>query len=171
MTTTPHSSHLRYLDGAELDATGIKLDHLPVYGWEHAKLGHLDGFIVDDESGGAYYAAVHGGSWLNSRRFLLPIGHLSRLDPEKKELHADISKEAIRLFPEFKKDEFLRMTDEDMRAFERQTAAACCPSEVPAEVIVFLHETVAHYREPSWWRTEDKEEPSATPTGHDARRA
>jgi hypothetical protein len=147
---------MRFLDAGKLDdpALGIKFDHLPVYGWEHEKLGHLDGFIVDAETGGVYYAAVHAGGWLNSKRFLVPIGHIVKLDPTTKELLVDISKDAIRRYPEFDRDLFLELTDEQMRAFERQTTEACCPADAPVEAVVWVHETVAHYREPNWWQPE-----------------
>jgi hypothetical protein len=165
MAITPYSSRLRYLDAAQLETSSLEFDHLPVYGWERQKLGHLDGFIVDAETGGVYYAVVHGGSWFDSRRFLVPIGHVYRLDPVAKELHVDVSKDAIRVFPAFDKDKFLEFSDEDMRAFERQMAAACCPSAVPVEAVVFLHETIAHYREPSWWPVEFGEPQPTAPQG------
>jgi hypothetical protein len=171
MALTPYSSRLRYLDAARLDAPGITFDHLSVYGWEHDQLGHLDGFIVDAETGAVYYAAVHSGTWLNSRRFLLPIGHIYRFDLEKKELDVDVSKEAIRLFPDFDQDTFLSFTDEEMRAFEQEMSAACCPAELPGEAVVFLHETVAHYREPSWWRPEYSGQPSPVRSASDPGRA
>jgi hypothetical protein len=147
---------MRFLDAGALDdpQAGIKFDHLPVYGWEHEKLGHLDGFIVDMETGSVYYAAVHGGGWLHSRRFLVPIGHIIKLDLDKKELLVDVSKDAIRRYPEFDKDLFLEFTDEQMQRFERTLASACCPGDLPLEAVVWLHETVAHYREPAWWQPE-----------------
>lgn len=151
MTATPYSSRLRFVDSAKLDDADVKLDHLPVYGWEHEKLGHLDGFIVDTESTAVQYAVVHGGGWFDSKRFLLPIGHIERYDPEKKELMTDISTDAIRLFPEFDKEKFLAMSDEELREFERLMSAACCPDEVIGDEVVWVHDEGAHYRHPSWW--------------------
>jgi hypothetical protein len=162
MTATPYSSRLRFLDAGKLDDTDIKLDHIPVYGWGHEKLGHLDGFILDTGAGTVQYAVVHGGGWFNSRRFLLPIGHIDRLDPEKKELMTDISKDAIRLFPEFDKEKFLAMSDGELREFERVMSAACCPDEAIVEEVVWIHDEGSHYREPSWWRPEYGKE-SQTP--------
>jgi hypothetical protein len=154
MTAMTYSSRLRFVDAGKLHDADVKLDHLPVYGWGHDKLGHLDGFIVDTDGGAAQYAVVHGGGWFNSKRFLLPIGHIDRLDPEKKELMSNISKDAVRLFPEFDKEKFLTASDKDLREFERLMSAACCPDEVIAKEDVWIHDEGVHFREPSWWRTE-----------------
>ena len=154
MTAAQYSSRLRFVDTGKLNDTDVKLDHLPVYGWGHEKLGHLDGFIVDTEGGAVQYAVVHGGGWFNSRRFLVPIAHVDRFDPEQKELMTDISMDAIRLFPEFDKEKFLAMSDMELREFERVMSAACCPDEVIVEEVVWIHDEAAHFREPSWWRAE-----------------
>lgn len=161
MTTTQYSSRLRFVDAGKLDDPDVKLDHLSVYGWGHEKLGNLDGFIIDTPSGAVQYAVMKGGGWFNSKRFLLPIGHIDRLDREKKELVTDISKDAIRLFPEFDKDKLLEMSDEELREFERLMSAACCPDAVIVEEIAWVHDTGAHYREPSWWRPEYRRESSS----------
>ena len=165
MAATQYSSRLRFVDAGKLDAADVKVDHLPVYGWGREKLGRLDGFILDTETGAVQYAVVHGEGWFNSKRFLLPIGHIDRFDPEKKELMTDISKDAIRLFPEFDKDKFLTMSDSELREFERVMSAACCPDEVIVEEVVWIHDEGSHYREPSWWRAEyGQESPSAART-------
>jgi hypothetical protein len=165
MTDTQYSSRLRFVDAGKLDDADVKLDHIPVYGWGHDKLGHLDGFIVDTEKGAVQYAVVHGGNWFHSKRLLLPIGHLNRLDPAKKELMTDISKDAIRLFPDFDKDKFLAMSDDELREFEGVVSAACCPDEVVVEEVVWIHDEGTHYREPSWWRAEyGQESPSSART-------
>ena len=154
MTSTQYSSRLRFVDAGKLDDGEINLDHLPVYGWEREKLGHLDGFVLDAEAGAVRYAVVHSGGWFNSKRFLLPIGHLDRLDEEKKELMTDVSTDAIRLYPDFDKDRFLAMSDEELRDFERRMSAACCPDEVIVEEVIWVHDEGSHFREPSWWRPE-----------------
>lgn len=165
MTATPYSSRLRFVDTAKLDDDEVKLDHLPVYGWGQEKLGHLDGFIVDTETGAVQYAVVNGGGWFKSRRFLLAIGHIDRFDAQNKELMTDVSKDAIRLFPEFDKEKFLAMSDDELREFERLMSAACCPDEIIVEEVVWVHDEGAHYREPSWWRPEyGRESPSGART-------
>jgi hypothetical protein len=152
MADTPYSSRLRYLDASKADDSSITFDHLPIYGWGREQLGHLDGFVVDAVTGAVAYLVVHAGGWLKSRRFLLPIGHIDRMDAEKKQLVTDVSKDAIRLYPEFDKDQFLALSDDELRDFERQMATACCPGEVNVGSAVWIHETIAHFREPSWWQ-------------------
>jgi len=158
MATTTYSSRLRFVDAGKLDDADVKLDHIPVYGWGHDKLGNLEGFILDTATSAVQYAIVKSGGWFSSKRFLLPIGHIDRYDPEKKELMTDISKDAIRLFPEFDKDRFLKMSDEELQEFERLMSAACCPDEVIVEEVVWIHDGGAHYRAPSWWRPEYAQE-------------
>jgi PRC-barrel domain len=167
MTATQYSARLRFVDGAKPDDPDLKLDHAVVYGWGHEKLGQLDGFVIDTQAGAVQYAVVNGGSWLKSKRFLLPIGHIDRFDAQKKELMTDVSKDAIRLFPEFDKDKFLAMSDEELGEFERLMSAACCPDEVIVEEVVWVHDAGAHYREPSWWRAEyGRESSSAARSTH-----
>jgi hypothetical protein len=165
MTATQYSSRLRFVDAGKLDDADDKLDHVPVYGWGHEKLGQLGGFIIDTQTGAVQYAVVNGGGFLKSKRFLLPIGHIDRFDAQKKELMTDVSKDAIRLFPEYDKDRFLAMSDEELREFERLMSAACCPDQVIVEEVVWVHDAGAHYREPSWWRPEyGRQAPSAAGT-------
>ena len=154
MAAIQYSSRLRFVDAGKLSETDVKLEHLPIYGWGHEKLGNLDGFIVDTDSGAGQYAVVRAGGWFNSRRILLPIGHIDGFDSEKKELMTDISQDATRLFPEYDEEKFLTMSDAELREFERATSAACCPNVVVVEEVVWIHDGGAHYREPSWWRAE-----------------
>ncbi|HEX5475932.1 MAG TPA: PRC-barrel domain-containing protein [Vicinamibacterales bacterium] len=153
MTDTSYSSHLRYLDAKDVDDSTIDFDGLDVRGWEHDKLGDLDGFIVDGESGRLYYAVVDSGGWFHSRQFLLPIGHINRIDAEKKELDVDLSKDAVRHFPDFDGDRFGTLSDEELREFERRTSAACCPDEgQPATG--WGYDSHRHYVQPTWWPSE-----------------
>lgn len=154
MAAIQYSSHLRFVDADKLPEADVKLDHLPIYGWAHEKLGILEGFIMDTESEAVQYAAVNGGGWFKSKRFLLPIGHIDRFDQAKKELMTDISMDAIRLLPEFDTERFLQMSDEELREFERATSVACCPNVVVVEEVVWMHDQGGHYRVPSWWRAE-----------------
>lgn len=168
MTPAQYSSRLRFVDAGKLDDADFKLDHLHVYGWGHEKLGQLDGFIIDTQAGAVQYAVVNGGGWLKSKRFLLAIGHIDRFDAQKKELMTDVSKDAIRLFPEFDKEKLLAMSDEELREFEQLMSAACCPDDVIVEEVVWVHDVGAHYRQPPWWRADyGRESPSdARPARH-----
>ena len=74
----------------------------------------------------------------------------------------DISKDAIRLLPEFDKERFLKMSDEELRGFERATSTACCPNVVVVEEVVWMHDQGGHFRAPSWWRAEYGQTPAST---------
>lgn len=154
MANTPYSLRLRYLDAGDLDDSVVDFDGLDVYGWEHEKLGDLSGFIVDAETGRVNYAVVDSGGWFQSRQFLLPIGHVTTLERDKKELQLDLSKEALRNYPDFDVDRFEHFSDEDLRAFEQRTTAACCPDEAAVAAGSWAYDSRRHYRQPSWWSTE-----------------
>ncbi|HEX7019175.1 MAG TPA: PRC-barrel domain-containing protein [Gemmatimonadaceae bacterium] len=153
MANTPYSLRLRYLDASDLDDSDFDFDGLDVYGWEHEKLGDLSGFIVDVDTGRVNYAVVDTGGWFRSRQLLLPIGHVTTLDRDKKELQVDLSQEALREYPEFDVDRFQHFSDDDLRGFEQRTAAVCCPDDVVPEGS-WAYESRRHYREPTWWHTE-----------------
>src|SRR5262245_9228512 len=161
MRPTQYSSRLRYVDAGKL-SDEVRIDQVPVYGWEREKLGHLDGFILDTTTSIAQYAVVKSGGWFNAKEFLLAIGHIDHVDTEKQEMITDVSKDAIRLFPEFDKDKFLAMPDEDLREFERVMSAACCPDAVIVEEVPWVHDAGGHYRQPSWWKTEYGQEHTAS---------
>ena len=61
MAASQYSSRLRFVDAEQLPEADVKLDHLPIYGWAHEKLGNLDGFIVDAESGAVQYQCSREG--------------------------------------------------------------------------------------------------------------
>lgn len=151
MNQVPNSSRLRYLDADKLDDSTVDFDGMDVYGWEHQKLGDLDGFVVNADTGRVYYAVIDSGGWFSSRQFLLPMGHLLHYDAGRRELHTDLAKERLRDLPEFDRDRFSRFTDEELNAFERKTRSACCPDVAVATTEAWSYDTEPHYREPGWW--------------------
>ena len=73
MTQMTYASRLRYLDADDLDDSVVDFGGLDVRGTDNAKLGDVDGFLVDPASGRVLYTVVASGGWFTSRRFLLPI--------------------------------------------------------------------------------------------------
>ena len=94
MATETYASRLRYLDADDLDDSTVSFDGLDVRGANDEKLGDLDGFIVDSESGRVFYAVVDAGGWFTSRRFLLPVGHAT-IDDDRRAMRVDVSKVAV----------------------------------------------------------------------------
>lgn len=150
-TTNIYNSRLRYLDADDIDDSAIDFDGLDVRGPDGHKLGDLDGFVLDSVSGRVHYAVVDSGGWFTSRRFLLPIGH-AQLDRERRALGVDVTKDAIRRFPEFDADRFREFSDDEMRAFEQRMAIACCPDEPRTVDAAIQYDTVRHYSQPDWWK-------------------
>lgn len=141
----------RYLDADEVDDSVVNFNRLDVRGPENEKLGDIDGFIVDPDSGRLYFAVVDSGGWFTSRRFLLPIGHAT-VDRDRGALRVDVTKDSLRRYPEFDEDRFRTFSDEDLRAFERRMADACCPDEEFADPAnTWGLDTRRHYSQPDWW--------------------
>lgn len=152
MEQTTYASRLRYLDASDVDDSVADFDGLGVEGRDNTKLGAIDGFIVDSATGRVYYAVVDSGGWFTSRRFLLPIGHAT-LESDRKVLRVDLTKDALKRYPEFDENRFRAFSDDDLRAFERRIASACCPNEPLEDVSVsgWQLDRARHYSQPEWW--------------------
>ena len=155
MAPTTYAARLRYLAAGEVDNSDIDFRKLDVRGPDDSKLGEVDGFIVDANSGRVYYTVVDSGGWFTSRRLLLPVGHAT-VARDARALRVDVSKDALVRYPEFEADRFEAFSDEDLRGFEQRMAAACCPDEPTEDVAVpsWHFDRRRHYREPDWWRAD-----------------
>src|SRR5262245_4013342 len=78
------------------------------------KLGIIDGLIVDADSGRTYYMVVDAPGWFSSKQFLLPIGQ-THLDDDRDALVVNLSKDQVKRFPGFDKDEFETLSDVDIK--------------------------------------------------------
>lgn len=154
MENTNYGSRLRYLHARDVDDSVADFDGLHVEGSDGQRIGDVDGFIVDAEARRVNYIVVDSGGWFTSRRLLLPIGHAATIAPDRKSLRADLTRDALRLLPEFDEDRFRGFTDDELRAFERNTVVACCPDEPLEGVSVegWGYESRRHYAQPEWWR-------------------
>ena len=152
MADTTYASRLRYLEADDVTDPVVDYDGLDVYGPDDEKIGDVDGFIVDAEARRVNYIVIDSGGWFTSRRLLLPIGHAS-LAPDRKSLRTDVTREALRRFPEFDADQFRAFTDDELRAFERNTVVACCPDEPLEDVSTsWGYDSRRHYKQPEWWK-------------------
>lgn len=154
MENTTYAARLRYLDAEDIDAAVVDYDGLKVVGRDGHRLGNVDGFIIDAEARRVNYVVVDSGGWFASRRLLLPIGHAT-LGDDRKSLQVDVSRDALRRFPEFDEDAFRAFSDDELRAFERNTVIACCPDEPLENVSVpsWGYDARRHYSQPEWWRS------------------
>jgi hypothetical protein len=141
---------LRYLNAGDLNDSPIALDGMKVESVAEEPLGSVDGFIVDAASGRPYHVVVDAGGWFKSRLFLLPIGHVGRVgSSDERRLVADIGKEHIDRYPGFDRDEFERLSPDELGRMNAEMASACCPTER-----VERYDAWTHYRAPSWWDAE-----------------
>lgn len=148
---TTYSSRLRYLDADDIDDSAVHFDGLDVRGPDGHKLGDLDGFVVEPTSGRVHYAVVDSGGWFTSRRFLVPVGH-ARLDDNRRALTVDVTKDALKRYPEFDADRFRQFTDDEMRAFEQRMSVVCCPDDAQSVQAMVQYDTLRHYSQPDWWK-------------------
>jgi hypothetical protein len=145
-------SQLRYVDANRIGSEVVTFDDMKVRGTDGDKLGEVDGFIVDLDAQRAYYVVVDSGGWFTSRRFLLPIGH-ARLDPDGDALLVDVNRDTIGRYPEFDPDSFGKLSDDELRGYQRRFGEACCPEDAAA-ASEWDYESYRHYRQPEWWRAE-----------------
>ena len=153
MDNLTYAARMRYLDADDVDDAVVDYDGLDVHGRDGEKLGNVDGFIIDSDARRVNYVVVDSGGWFTSRRFLLPIGHAT-LAEDRRSLQIDLSRDALSRFPDYDEGRFREFTDDELRAFERNTVVACCPDEPLEDVSVTTwgYDSRRHYAQPDWWR-------------------
>jgi hypothetical protein len=142
---------LKYVDANDLVSSTMTFDGVDVESPTAEKLGSVDGFVVDTALARPYYLVVDSGGWFKSKRFLVPIGHVS-YDAGRRRFIADVTKERVHRFPGFDRDEFEQLSDDELRLMDEQIVASCCPSEkIDRTASAARFEQWTHYRSPSWW--------------------
>jgi len=112
----PPVGRLRYVP-MDVIAKGRK-DHAPLpIRNDDEDLGTLDGLVAERELGAARYAVVDAGGLLKRRRYLLPLS-LLRFDERARVLRVSIAKDVANRYPDFDRDEFQTMSEEDRRGYE-----------------------------------------------------
>ena len=145
---------LRYVDAGDLDKTTIPFDGMNVDDPSGEKLGDVDGFVIDVNSGRPYYVVVNGGGWFKSKYFLLPVGHV-RLGADSRRMTADVARERVSRYPGFDRDEFDELTDAELLRMDEQMISACCPNEtVDPSRSESLFGSSSHYTYPTWWEAD-----------------
>ena len=152
---------LRYLEADELVERGLDFDEMDVESPTGERLGEVDGFVVDSDSGRPYYVAVDSGGWFKSKHFLLPIGH-AQLDRGREVIVADLARDRVERFPGFDKDLFQKFGEEELVRFSDDTCRACEMADVAYSETDPWSDRPA-FRNPDWWRS--------TPVGRHVERA
>ena len=145
---------LRYVDADDLASSDVDFDDVTVESASGDTLGGVDGFIVDESTGRPYYVAVDAGGWFKSKLFLLPIGHVG-FDSGRKRLIADVTKDRVERYPGFDRDEFEKLSDDELRRMDEQIVAACCPDQSVGQARDRSRfDDWSHYKSPSWWQSD-----------------
>jgi hypothetical protein len=161
---------LRYVEADELDDQVVDFNEMDVESPTGDRLGELEGFVVDSESGRPYYLAVDSGGWFKSKLFLLPVGH-AQLDRERDVIVADLTRERVEQFPGFDKDEFQEFDQEELVRFNDETSRACNISGTARSYSATEPWPAAwdgpDFRHPDWWKSSAiPEERGAEPSPH-----
>jgi hypothetical protein len=140
---------LRYVDADDLDDKTFDFADADVVDPAGEKLGTVDGFIIDVNTGRPYHVVVEAGHWFKHKHFLIPIGRIG-LDAGAKQLAADVPKERVERFPGFSRGEFEKLSDEEMDRMARSMASAYRNDDI---VIATSWDTWQEYESPNWWDT------------------
>lgn len=164
MANELRNSRFRYVDAADLAETNVDFDDLDVRNAAGDKLGEVDGFVVDAVSERPYYVVVNSGGWFFGGKYLVPVNH-ARLERDAKDnddvLRVNLDKETIKEYPTFDKDEFARLSEDQLREFEGRIGQACCPDEAATVGTTWTYESWQHYRQPDWWTRVNRDRPIA----------
>jgi sporulation protein YlmC with PRC-barrel domain len=83
-----HLRSLREVTGYEISATD-------------GEIGHVDDFVVDDETWTVRYMVVDTGRWLPGKRVLVSPAWIARVDWDESAVDVDMSRDQIKDAPEF----------------------------------------------------------------------
>jgi hypothetical protein len=146
---------LRYIEADKIDDKTLDVDDMLVRNSAKEKLGNVDGFIVDSESGRPYYLVVDAGGWFKSKQFLVPIGQV-QVDADRDAFVVGLSKEQIHRFPGFDSDEFEKLTDKDIKRINDEICEVYEPGIASsADEPYSVAWTRRSYQAPDWWRAEN----------------
>jgi len=146
---------LRYVEADKVDDKTLNVDDMLVRNSANEKLGNVEGFIVDSESGRPYYLVVDAGGWFKAKQFLVPIGRV-QVDNDRDAFVVGLSTEQIHRFPGFDSDEFEKLTDRDIKRINDQICDVYEPGIVyPADEPYSAAWARQPYRSPDWWRAEN----------------
>src|SRR5581483_1561342 len=136
---------LRMVDTDDLSGPAADFGKLKVRTADGDKLGKVDGFVVDVNSGRPYYVCVDAGGWFKSKHYLLPVGH-AQIDEDGDAIVTDLTREHVKNFPGFDKSEFQSLSADDLKRLNDDTCQACCVEDVTIAVW-----ERPHYEYPTWW--------------------
>ena len=105
---------LRYLNADHVDTPAGRLDGTVLVSPRQARLGKLEGVLVDPERRQVrYYVLERKRGLFSSRHYLLPLT-ATRLDRDHRTLEVDVEDDEILQLPEVDPDDLPRFSDDDL---------------------------------------------------------
>jgi uncharacterized protein YrrD len=111
--------NLKIVEASEYQI-GEKFDGASVTTQAGEELGHVEGFVVDTDSGQPSYVVVDAGGWFTSKYFLLPMRN-AQMNQSSDAVIADVTRDDVKEFPGFDKSEFESISGDEL---ERMTHTA-----------------------------------------------
>jgi ferritin-like metal-binding protein YciE len=141
-------SRLRYVDVDDLPSAAEYRD-TKIRSRSGDELGRFDGFIVDP-SGRPYYVVVDSGGLFVGRRYIVPIG---RADFRRSDrvFTLELDKDGLKRYPEFNRDAYLSMSDEEARRYEWRVLEAVDPNTARTSLDEWDYDRLPYYRQPEWF--------------------
>jgi hypothetical protein len=142
---------LRYIEADKIQDRTLVLDGMKVRNDAGEKLGNVDGLIVDSDSGRTYYLVVDAPGWFSSKQFLLPIGQ-AHLDDDRDALVVNLSKDQVKRFPGFDKDEFETLSEIDIKRINDDIGMVLDPNaSYKADEPYYEAWNRRFFQYPDWW--------------------
>ncbi len=105
---------LRYLDAHHVDTPAGRLEGAVLVSPTKARLGRLDGVLIDPQRRQVrYYVVEAKRGFFSSRHFLLPLT-ATRLHRDQHTLEVDIEVDQMRQLDEIEPDDLPRFSDDDL---------------------------------------------------------
>jgi ferritin-like metal-binding protein YciE len=143
-------SRLRYVDVDDLRYGADRYRDAKIRSRDGQNLGTVEGFIVDS-SGRPYYVVVDSGGWFVGRRYVVPVGRAD-FGAADRVFTIDLDKDTFKRFPEFHRDAFMSMSDEEARRYEWRVLEAIDPQAARAATgRDWDYERYPYYRQPDWY--------------------
>jgi ferritin-like metal-binding protein YciE len=141
-------SRLRYVDVDDLAAADQYRD-TTIHNRTGDDLGKVDGFLVD-VSGRPYYVVVDSGGLFVGRRYVVPIGRVDFRRADRL-FTIDLDKDLLKRYPEFHRDAFVAMSDEEARRYEWRVLEAIDPQAARASTREWDYDRYPYFRQPDWF--------------------
>jgi len=147
---TGRVARLRYVDVHDLQHAADRYRNAKIRSRDGRDLGTVDGFVVDS-SGRPYYVVVDSGGLFVGRRYVVPVGRADFRTADRV-FTIDLDKDTFKRFPEFHRDAFLSMSDDEARRYEWRVLEAIDPAAARSSTSSdWDYERYPYYRQPDWY--------------------